>query len=268
MIRFSLSILLLVCLVPKTGSAHKVWLRPSQTTLSGSEPWVTVDAAVSNDLFFFNHFPLKLDGLQIIAPNGNEVETQNQSVGKYRSVFDLPLTQQGTYRIAVVNHGVFASWEQSGERKRFRGTSESLQHEIPSDATHVQVTESVGRVETFVTNGEPSNESIQPTGKGVELFPLTHPNDLYTGEKSGFRFVVNGKPMQGLEITIIRGGTRYRDTQEEMQFTTDENGEFTVQWTEPGMYWLETRTEDNETKIPDAQTRRLSYAATLEVLPQ
>ncbi|TWT64743.1 DUF4198 domain-containing protein [Allorhodopirellula solitaria] len=268
MTRSFLLALTLIIALPATSFAHKVWLRPSQTVLSGPEPWVTVDAAVSNDLFYFNHFPLRLDGLEIIAPSGEEVSAQNESVGKYRSVFDLPLTEKGTYRIAIVNRGAFASWEVDGERKRFRGSPKELAESIPSDATNVRVTESIGRIETFVTNGAPSTESIQPAGEGVELVPLTHPNDLYAGETTKFRLVVNGKPAEGLTITVIQGGTRYRDAQEAKELTTDENGEFSVAWDEPGMYWLETSTEDDDTSIPQATSRRLSYAATLEVLPQ
>ena len=45
--------LLLALVVPFTAQAHKAWLRPSQTVISGSAPWITVDAAVSNDLFYF-----------------------------------------------------------------------------------------------------------------------------------------------------------------------------------------------------------------------
>ncbi|QEG01334.1 Nickel uptake substrate-specific transmembrane region [Stieleria maiorica] len=267
MTRFLLSALA-VAVIGTTGFAHKVWLRPSQTQLSGAEPWVTVDAAVSNDLFYFNHFPLGLDGLVITAPDGNQVEGENQSVGKYRSVFDVPLHQQGTYRIAIVNGGVFASYEQGGQRRRFRGSIESLEKEIPADATNLRVTERLGRIETFVTNGAPTDEALKPTGKGVELVPVSHPNDLYVGEESTFRLLVNGKPAKGLEIELIRGGTRYRDAQDEVHLTTDANGEFSVTWSEPGMYWLETSTEDKETSVPQATSRYLSYAATFEVLPQ
>ncbi|MCO8124887.1 DUF4198 domain-containing protein [Stieleria sp. TO1_6] len=268
MSRLLLSAFVLALLIPVTSEAHKVWLRPSQTVLSGAEPWVTVDAAVSNDLFYFNHFPLRLDGLVITAPDGSSVEAENQSVGKYRSVFDLALKQRGTYRIAVVNHGVFASWEENGERRRWRGNAQSIANEVPAGAKNLSVTESLGRVETFVTNGAPSTESIQPTGKGVELVPLTHPNDLYAGEESKFQFLVNGKPAANMQIELLRGETRYRNSQDALTITTDSKGEFSVRWPEPGMYWLETSTEDSQTEIPQAQSRRLSYAATLEVLPQ
>ncbi|WP_417737907.1 DUF4198 domain-containing protein [Rosistilla oblonga] len=258
----------LVVTLSQLASAHKVWLLPSQTSLSGNDPWVTVDAAVSNDLFYFNHHPLRLDNLVITAPDGGSAEAQNPATGKYRSVFDVQLEQEGTYRIALMNQGFFASWVENGERKRWRGSAASFATEVPTDAENLKVTESVGRIETFVTNGAPSKESLKPTGVGIELVAATHPNDLYAGEKSQFQLLVEGKPAAGLEIEIIRGGTRYRDSQEEIIATTDENGEFTVAFEKPGMYWLSTASQDEKGKNAQAKTRRLSYAATLEVLPQ
>ena len=139
---------------------------------------------------------------------------------------------------------------------------------IPAAAEDVQVTESIGRTETFVTNGAPTESALQPTGVGVEVIPVTHPNDLFAGEECKLRFMVNGKPQKGLKVTVIRGETRYRNQQDEMQLTTDELGELSVTWPKPGMYWLETSTEDSETTIPHAERRRMNYVATLEVLPQ
>ena len=53
----------IAALLPLTASAHKMWLQPSRTVMSGTDPWVTVDAAVSNDLFYFDHVPLRVDNL-------------------------------------------------------------------------------------------------------------------------------------------------------------------------------------------------------------
>ncbi|QEG43819.1 DUF4198 domain-containing protein [Roseimaritima ulvae] len=268
MSRFLIIPALLAALCCSSAQAHRVWLRPSQTVLSGAEPWVTVDAAVSNDLFYFNHHPLRLDNLVITAPDGSEAEAQNQALGKYRSVFDFSLQQTGTYRVAVVNHGLFASWTENGERRRFRGTAANLADEVPAGAENLKVTESYGRIETFVTNGQPNDTALKPTGKGIELVPLTHPNDLYAGEKATFRLLVNGQPAEGLEIELIRGDTRYRDAHDAKTLTTNSNGEFTVTWPEAGMYWFETSVQDEHTEIKEATQRRMSYAVTLEVLPQ
>ena len=129
-----------------------------------------------------------------------------------------------------------------------------------------QIVACFGRVETFATNGSPSD--VATIGKGLELVPVTHPNDLFAGEAATFRLVVDGQPAAGLEIEIVRGGTRYRNAQEEIKATTDAKGEFSVTWPEAGMYWLETATTDSKTSVPQAKQRRLSYVGTFEVLPQ
>ena len=254
--------------VPFSAAAHKAWLRPSQTVLAGADPWITVDAAVSNDLFYFNHVPIRLDNLVITAPDGSTVQPQNPATGKYRSVFDVQLEQQGTYRIAVASEGLFASWEEDGKPKRWRGNAQTFATEVPKDARNLQVSQSVGRNETFVTNGAPNETALKPTGKGIELLPLTHPNDLFAGEPAKFRVLVDGKPASGLEFEIVRGETRYRNAQDEIKATTDAAGEFSVTWPQAGMYWLETSSQDARTSVPQARQRRLSYVATLEVLPQ
>ena len=99
--------------MPLSAFAHKAWLQPSQTVIAGTNPWITVDAAVSNDLFYFNHVPLRLDNLAITAPDGSKVAPINTATGKYRSVFDLELKQQGTYRIGTLNSGLNARFQLS-----------------------------------------------------------------------------------------------------------------------------------------------------------
>src|SRR5688500_3455106 len=91
-------ILIAAALLPSMSFAHKAWLLPSATVLAPDQ-WITVDAAVSNDLFYFNHVPLRLDGLSVTAPDGAKLDAQNKSTGKYRSTFDVHLAQSGTYKL-------------------------------------------------------------------------------------------------------------------------------------------------------------------------
>ena len=100
------------------------------------------------------------------------------------------------------------------------------------------------------------------------MVPVTHPNDLVDGEEATFKLMVDGKPAAGLEIEIVEGATRYRNAQNEKKVTTAADGTFKVTFDEPGMYWLETTATDAKTSVPQATERRLSYVATLEVLPQ
>ncbi|MDX9706392.1 MAG: DUF4198 domain-containing protein [Azospira sp.] len=128
------------------------------------------------------------------------------------------------------------------------------------------MTESLGRIETWVTLGKPSLPA--PLGRGMELRPVTHPNDLVSGEEASFALLVDGQPASGVEVTAIRGGTRYRDRQEEMTTKTDARGEFAFTWQQPGMYWLEASAKDDKVSVPAAKERRLMYVVTLEVMPQ
>ncbi len=252
--------------LPAIVHAHDTWMVPSSTVLSGTGNWITVDAAVGNDKFYFNHAPLRLDNLVIIAPDGKTVAAENANRGKLRSTFDLQLNETGTYRIAVVNDGVFARWKEDGKPKRYFGKADGLDAAVPAQAQDLEISENVGRVETFATAGKPS--TITPSGKGLELVAVTHPNDLYADETATFQLTVDGKPAADLEVNIVPGGSRYRDKVGEIALKTDKDGKFQIKWAQPGLYWVEARTEDDKTTVAKATKRRLSYVATLEVLAQ
>lgn len=269
--RFStrLAVLALAALAPLAAHAHRQWLLPSATVLSEKDAWVTVDAAVSNDLFYFEHVPMRLDNLAVTAPDGKSaVQPENASTGKYRSTFDLHLTQPGTYRVAVINQGVFASWKENGQTRRWRGSADAFAKNVPADAQDLQVNEIAGRVETYVTNGRPTKQVLGATGKGLELAPITHPNDLIAGESASFRLLLDGKPAANQKVSVVPGGIRYRDRLNEIAATTDADGKFSVKYPAPGMYWMEAELKDDKTTIKEAKARRATYAVTVEVLPQ
>ncbi len=262
--------------LPMAANAHRAWMLPSATVLSGNEPWVTVDAAVSNDLFYFEHNPLRLDGLAVIAPDGSAAAVENKNTGKYRSTFDVKLAQKGTYKLTMVNDGLSASYKVGTENKRWRGSAESFAKEVPADAKDLNVSRNQSRMEVFVSSGKPSDTVLKPTGAGLELVPITHPNDLFAGDTSNFRFLLDGKPAADIEVTVIPGGIRYRDQLGEIKVKTDKDGKFSVKWPTAGMYWMSANnggpqmgTGSNAQKAVGTLAkpiRRVSYTATLEVL--
>ncbi|MBC9035032.1 DUF4198 domain-containing protein [Sphingomonas sp. JC676] len=269
--------------------AHRMWMLPSSTTVSGTDNWVTVDAAVSNDLFFFDHQPLRIVPV-VTQPDGSQGQVENHNVGKFRATFDVHLTQQGTYRIAVINEGVFGSYKLSGETRMIpRGTTKAtLAAAIPAGATDVVTSENMTRNEIFVTQGAPTSTVFKTSGKGIELVPVTHPNDLVAGEAATFQFLLDGKPAAGMFVTVVPGGNRYRDTLNQMDLKTDAQGKVAITWPTPGMYWLNVTPtaprpegegqggqrqmgaqggEGAPRAMPAGpQQRRVSYVTTLEVL--
>jgi uncharacterized GH25 family protein len=259
--------LALIAALPLSAQAHKTWLLPSDTVLSSEKAWITVDAAVSNDLYYFNHVPLRLDALNVTAPDGSALSPQNPHTGQLRSVFDLELATPGTYRIALASNGLFASWEEGGEPKRWRGRAEDFSAQVPPGADKLQVTHAQNRIETFVTLGRPSRENIAPTAQGLSLEFVGHPNDLVVGDTAEFRLLLDGAPAAGVDVEVVNGGTRYRDAQQEITLRTGEAGTFAVTWPSAGMYWLHANMSDAKAAVAPATQRRASYVVTLEVLP-
>jgi len=267
------SLLLGTAMLPLQAQAHRTWLLPSATQLEGKEPWVTVDAAISENLFDYDTNALKLDGLSIRGPGGTTLQPENPHNGRLRSSFDLKLAQPGTYRISLVTESVMASYRQNGEMKRWRGALDAFAREVPADAEDLRSTRLHSRLETFVSSGKPGDAATKPTGVGLEMLPITHPNELAPGETARFRLLLDGKPAADLAVSVVPGGVRYRGVLNEILARTDANGEFTVTWPRAGMYWVgasyppRAAAGGNTQGTPPAPPeRRVSYAATLEVL--
>ena len=250
---------------PMAAQAHRACMAPTATTLSGTDAWVGFDAGMSNKVFDPDHAAMRMTGLTIMAPDGSAVQPEHAMQGQYRSTFDAHLTQNGTYKIANVMSGVMASYKLNGEQKRWRGTAAEYPAALPAGATDVQATRTASRIETFVTLNNPTDTVFKTTGEGLELVPVTHPNDLVAGEPATFKLLNNGQPASGLEVTVARGAIRYRDNAEESTVTTGADGAFTITWPAAGMYWLNAsvRTEGQGQTLGSSA----SYVASVEVLP-
>ncbi|MFZ6800459.1 DUF4198 domain-containing protein [Undibacterium sp. Di24W] len=255
-------------LVSYNAQADRPFILPGMTLNSGNAPLITFDAAVGENLFYFDHNTLSIDNLIITAADGSIVKPESTALGKLRNSFDLRANLQGTYKVSIVNDMLIANYKENGAPKRWRGSAENFAKEVPANAEELQVFQNQSRIETFVTNGNPNNTALKPNGKGLELQAISHPNDIVDGEPASFQFLLDGKPVAGVKVTVIAGGARYRQKLGEQSYTSDADGKIKINWQGAGMYWLQARTSDNKAAIPAAKERRASYIATLEVMPQ
>lgn len=253
------------------ADAHRAWIKPDSTVLSKDNAWVTFDAGISNEIFVRDYVAFRLDAVKAYAPDGQEIALENAFTGMTRSVFDLQLQQAGTYKVVQASVSLQARWlDENGERQFWPGRGVvpkpgDFESEVPKQAKDLVVSEYSRRIETFVTNGMPTDVVLQPSKHGFELLPLTHPNDLYAGETASFKVLIHGEPAVGAEITVIREGMRYRDQQNEITAISDENGEFSIAWDDAGQYFMEIDYQDDRAQAP-ASIRRASYSAVFEVL--
>lgn len=250
-----------------TASAHRAWIVPSTFTLSGDEQWITVDGAISNNLFTPNHVAMNTDSVSVTAPDGSNVELQNAARGEIRSVFDVLLNKQGTYRISSGGDGYFVSWEEDGERKRWRGAAETLAEEGIEAKPGVEITRSIRRTETFVTLGLPDEAVFAQEGTGLELKPVTHPNDVYAGEEVTFQFLLDGAPAEGVTVELVRGHDRYRDAEDALELTADAEGHVSFTPDVAAPYWMSAEHESDGSLNGKPISVRTSYVFTFEALP-
>lgn len=243
--------------------AHRMWMLPSSQTLSGQKAWVTVDATVSNELFVFDHVAMNLDGLKITGPEGQPVAAQNLAKGKLRQTFDIELTAPGTYRVRNGFSMGLISFKKDGKPDRMRVAIADLNKAVPEGATDVVRAESHSVVESYVTLGAPTQ--IKPAGQGLEMVPITHPADVVAGEAATFQFVIEGKPVAGIEVEVVKGGlgaTRFVDAPKSLTLKTDADGKVTFTPSEPGIYWLGA---EGEGKTTEGNKRYVRYFLTFEV---
>jgi len=251
------------------ASAHRGWMLPSTTFVEKEEAWVTIDGAVSEALFEFDHMPLRMDGVTVTDPDGLTTPATGAVPGKLRTTLDLRLTKDGTYRIALVSSSVMGSYKLNGEEKRFRGLESSIAKEIPAGATDIQKSTTHTRMETFVTANKLSSGALKPSGEGLELVPVTHPNDLRQGETAKFRFQLDGKPLANFPFSLVPAGVKFRGTANEIRITTDARGEASFTLPAANRYWMSAKYPVEQPKGPgEPGSRRYAYSATFEILPE
>lgn len=208
--------------------AHPVWMLPSEFNVSASEAWwITVDASVSHSVFHPDG-PIGLDTLQITTPKGERLPSVPFAKGKRRSVFDLQLSDEGTYLAELRLPVRYVTTYQQGARntvRRMLGLKQALQAQIPEGAREVKTTAYHIVSRFYVTRKAPTRTVMLPTGKGIELLPVTHPADIVVGEPAIFRLTRDGQPLAGVEIELVPHGTYYRNDRRQTLLKTDAAGE-------------------------------------------
>jgi hypothetical protein len=257
--------LAVLALTPLSAQAHRSFLLPSSTVLAQGEQTVTVDAARGNDLFYFNHNAMPVDNLHIFAPDNSEIAPAKIDRFRYRVVLDFVTAEQGTHRVAVLDQGLRAHWKTGDDNHRWTGSRADFASSVPADAEDLSVAEINNRIETFITTGAPTDLPI--SGSGLEARYAPHPNDLFAGEQATLTFLLDGKPATNLKITVIEGGTRYRNQADALTLTTNDAGEATLTWPRAGLYWINAGVRRDDAQAP-ATRSSASYTATVEVLPQ
>lgn len=263
--------------------AHGRYILPSHTLLSGKEPqYVTLSASISNDVFhpdkpLGNNAGGKVNSFlerifrqietTIVMPDGSKSNDIQWRAYARQSLTDIKLEESGTYKIFFrqPTTPLTTFKKPDGEESRILGNSMPL----PEGATDIVHHTISSQVETYISHNAPNQNALRSTGKGLELIPYTHPNDLFVKEDTNFQLVLDGNPVpEGTSVNFTKEGTRHRNQRETTKIKTDSKGHFQVNFVQPGFYLL-----DVEITAPGKPEEKVSFHhhslyVTLEVYPE
>jgi uncharacterized GH25 family protein len=252
--------------------AHPMWILPHQFNVSteeGQGEWVTFDASASHTIFGFDK-GIPLDSVMIYSPNGDRNALGSYFKGHRRSVFDLYLDQEGTYRIEGARPPFFFTSYKSGKRdtpKRMMADKQQAKEKLPNNARDVSTLLIDLSSMTYVTNNKPTETALLPKNKGLEVKFISHPNDIVAGEEVEFQVILDGQPAAGVEIEITPGGTKYRDDRAAIKFETKDDGMvvFTPDYVGP---WLFLASRKRPVDLSTADFKLSMRYISFEVQPE
>lgn len=224
---------LLAALVPILAHAHTPYLAPASfEPMHGGR--VTLDAAFAEE-FFVPEVVFDDSEFVVTGPDGARVPAQTVHRLETRAVIEHTLTAKGTYRFSSGRRlgAVFRTWQLDGKTESTRDPAKAL----PAGARLIAHYQSVNLAESYVTLGAPSRTALAPAGAGLEIVPVTHPSDLYTGESFAFELRFDGAPLAGATVEIFPATGDGRSKQAAAKLTTDTAGRARFALTRAGT-WL------------------------------
>lgn len=236
-----------LCVSPLVSS-HDRWILPSHFSVSAESQevvWITSDVSASNQVFMMDK-PYTASDVRVLLPNGKTTSPSSSYTGGRKSVFDVQLTQDGTYKFEKeVTPRYFSRYKVKGKEEavRSRLDKKATAAIMPKGAHALEGTLSVSRVETYVTRNKPTEAVLKPKGEYLELVPVTHPADIVEKEAATLQFVFDGKPVEGVKVAIMKDGSLYRNKPEEIELTSDKDGKVVMTLPSAGRYLLHAELE-------------------------
>lgn len=296
----ALSFLLGIC--PQLSHAHSAapYLLPEQFDSKNNS--VSLQSAITVEKFYS---PSRNYQTRFLAttPDGIEQEIKPIATLERFTLLDLATGQNGTYRVktadqpsSVTDYALVdgrwlrvrterpattptaatppatttpAASTEAGATATPRPRRFIYADELPANAQKAK-TEVIQLAETYLSKGAPS-ALAKPTGTGLELIPITHPNEIFASD--GFEFIMqfDGKPVPKLELELYRGAGAYDQdkTKDLGHVYTDEQGRAKLDFKDTaGVYLLFMQYPPASTDASKQPPARLyNYGLTLQATP-
>lgn len=251
----------LLLTAPGVALAHMPYLLPGQFDVT-SRDHLTVQASFTEDVFAPD-VVMKSDAWQVRGPDGT-APIANVTYLRDLAIFEVATPKPGAYRIS--------SGARLGRKgKMFKDAAGAWEmvadgRTAPEGAETAEV-QSVTTAEVFVSKGAPSADVLAVSGEGLELRPVTHPNEIFVGAPASFELLFDGKPLAGAKVEVFRSAGLYDGKKALEAQTTDATGRFSVTAPDAGTYLTLVRHRAAAPAGAETAHRSYTHALTFEATP-
>lgn len=247
------------------AQAHTPYLLPTSFEVQPKSV-ISVDAGFT-EKFFISDVAFGDTAFSVTSPDGKLTPMAQVVQLKTRTVAEQKLSgEKGTYRVSTGPRlgAIFRSWERNGKVETARDPATVM----PADAKLIAHYQSRSVSETYVTAGAPSKGALAPSGEGLELVPITHPSDLFAGEKFDFSVQYDGKPLGAQKVDIYRSSMDLASQHSAFTVTTDAQGRVSFALPKAGIYLALVRYRAAAPAGAAAPMYGNNYTLTFRVLEQ
>lgn len=244
--------------------AHTPFLAPVSFE-PAHDQWVSLDAGFA-EVFFQSDVAFDNGKFQVLTPSDQWQSPTRYEEFKTRSLVEYQLKEKGTYRFTTGSRlgSVFRFYELNGQRKATRDANEVL----PEGAKLVDHYQSVTLAETYITYDKPTTSALKPYGKGLEIVSITHPSDIYAGDKFALKILFDGKPVAGKEVSVFIAQDGNEHEKASAKATTNNQGEAEFAFAGQGVYLLYVRHTAPAPKGAEAPNYGYIYTLSFAVHPK
>ncbi len=283
--------LVVVVAATQASAGHMPYLEPK--TFGPRRDVVTVEAAMAEEAtLFVPDFTIRGSGdYAVTDPSGATQKIEGVTTLKELAIFEAPTPTEGTYRITSGERagrsgklakidGVWRNVRPAGgpprppeggspakpsEGAAAPANGPITEDQIPTGA-EVMTTQSYLKADVYVSRGAPTASALKPTGQGLEIAPVTHPNEAYAGEAFKFRLLVDGQPLANAPFTVSKAREGYVP----QRFTTGgaagADGAASITLAKPGVFVIQVQNPvrvEGQPPVPAAKS--LTTTLTFEV---
>lgn len=250
---------LLIATLAAPAYSHTLYVLPSHFVIATDSSWITVDMSAANMTFQADK-GVSPANFSLYLPDGTLQRADASHHGKRKSMVDVQLSSDGTYRLELGGPARYVtSYQLNGERKRVPGDKTERAANLPAGADDVQTTQSRSKAISYVTVKQPTISVLKPRGEGLELQSNLHPADIVASEPVTISLLLDGKAVAGVALELSFDGENYRDDAKRIHGETDSDGNFSFTPATAGRYLLEAR---YSAAVNSAKADRISEALT------